>query len=43
MSLDDKQARTDFMIVSDRKKPDATTSTGPSFVVADGQKGATRI
>ena len=43
LSLDDKQARSDFMIVSDRKKPDATTSIGPSFVVADGQKGAVRI
>jgi alkaline phosphatase D len=43
MTLDAGKAKTDFMIVADRKKPDAKTSMGPSFVVADGQKGAVRV
>lgn len=42
VELTEKQAKVDFMVVSDRKDPNATTSVAQSFVVADGMPGVVR-
>jgi len=42
VELANSQAKVDFMVVSDRKDPDATTSNGAGFIVADGVPGVVR-
>jgi alkaline phosphatase D len=42
VELSSSQAKVDFMVVSDRKDPNGTTSIAQSFVVADGMPGVVR-
>ncbi|KKB12491.1 hypothetical protein VE25_07040 [Devosia geojensis] len=43
MHLSDKQARTEFVTVSDRKDPQASARVGQGFVVLDGVPGVNRV
>lgn len=43
MHLTDKEARTEFVTVSDRKDPEATAAIAQSFVVVDGLPGVNRV